>query len=622
MTGNDGNPARASSLCTTALSSVRMALLGMLLWPAAAAWAQDLRVTAVASTDTVGVQDQFQLTIRIAGSDIGEVQVPVLPRLEGLDVVAGPSVSTQYQWVNGRASHSRSYIYILVPTREGQFTIPPVEVVVAGEVHRTDPVEIRVTSAGAAPARGRPVPPDPSADPFFDRTRPRSTNTTVFVTAELDRSSAYVGQQVTLSYFLYTQVTVSGLQLEESPALNGFWVEDLEIDAKPAGTRRVVDGREYLVYLVKRQALFPTAPGKLSVPPVTFAISARSEGGVFDWFSSTETLYRKSNEIGIEARALPAAGRPPNFGGAVGSFSLSGRVNKNEVAAGDAVTLEVKLAGRGNLRMIPDLSLPPIPDFTVYSSKRQDNLRRSGGGPVGGEMVWEYILVPSVPGPHSIRPIAFSFFDPERGAYETVTTEPLPVNVLRGGENAGLITGLPQANRQNLTRQGTDIAFIKLSADDLSTAAPPLYRSLWFFVIAGIPVALNIGVFLLQRERAREAQNAPLARSRRARAAAHARLKAAVKAGRQEPRRFYDQAALALSGYLEDRFDLPGIALTEDTLERTLAERAVPIETLREATTCLRECDFGRFVSPSSSPESMQKLAGRIRKVVQALERS
>ncbi len=581
--------------------------------------AQDVQVTAVTSTDTVGVMDQFQLTITISGGDSGLAQTPRLPRLQGLRIVAGPSQSTQYQWINGRSSSSKSYIYVVLPEKEGQFTIEPIEVSIGSKIFKTQPLTVRVTSASRAPAP-RAVP----ADPFGSNDSPRRTQVSgddVYVTAELDRNTAYTGQQVTLTYHLYTQINVTGLQLQENPPLTGFWVENLDVPTKPVGTRRIINGREYQDYVVKKQALFPNAAGKLKISPSTFAVSVKTAGDFFGIFGQTDTIYRKTSEVTLEVKTLPQPGRPEGFRDAVGSFILKGELNKAEVAAGDALSLSVKLSGRGNLKEIPDLPLPAIPDLTIYSTKREDIVRPVEGDQIGGEKVWEYVIVPKVPGEQKIPPIAFSFYDPEREKYETVSTEPMSFKVARGSDSSGAFTGLPAGNKQSLTRQGRDINFIKLSAADLSPRQEPISQTRWVIALFVLPLLFNAGVFLYQRERTRQSMDVVLARSRRARRVALNHLRRADHAGRLEPRRFYDEAGIAFAGYLADRFNLPAIAVTADGLERIMSERSIPEEPVKGAVAARQECDFGRFVSASAQPEQRAALDRRIRSIVETLER-
>jgi hypothetical protein len=320
-------------------------------------------------------------------------------------------------------------------------------------------------------------------------------------------------------------------------------------------------------------------------------------------------------------KPLPVAGRPSTFINAVGSFNLDTRVDKTQVATGEAVSLRIKLEGQGNLKMIPDIPTPLLPDFTVYSSKRADTIRPSAGDQIGGTKTWEYVIVPKAPGRQTIPSIAFSFFNAANEKYETVASPALSLNVVRGADSSG-ISGLSGGDKQDIVRRGTDINFIKLSADNLEPAGTPFYNSIWIFLLAAIPLALNGGVIAYQRQRSKNSENAGAVRSRRARRLAFHRLKIAEKEGRSDPRRFYDEAAAALSGYLSDKFNLTGIELTGDNLERALGQSSVERGTVEETRACLQECDFGRFVSASASAEKMRGLTARIRNSIEALEKT
>jgi hypothetical protein len=598
----------------------------LLLLVAASAFGQDTQVTASISSDTVGVQDQLQLSITVSGKDSGDAEPPRVQNVKGFRVVSGPNVSSQFQWINGRTSSTKSFIYVLIPDQEGQFTIDPVEIRVAGKTYRTQPLQVRVTSA--AP-RGSPLPRQRSInpiDPFDqfdeeeDRREIKPASDAVIVRAELDRNSAYPGQQVTLSYKVYTQVSISGFQLRESPPLSGFWVEDLEVERVPKGTRQVVNGREYLVFTVKKQALFATTTGTLKIPSSVFAVSAETGRGFFGAFGRSETLYRKTPELSLSVKPLPVAGRPPAFNNAVGSFSLDSSIDKTQVATGDAVALRIKLEGQGNLKMIPDIPTPVLPDFTVYSSKRADTIRPAGGDQIGGNKTWEFVIVPKAPGRQTIPSIAFSFFHATQEKYQTVATPALSLNVVRGGDAFGG-SSLSGRDKQDIVRRGTDINFIKLSPDNLQPTGTPFYSSVWIFLIATIPLALNAGIIAYQRRHIENLGNITAARSRRAKRIALQRLNAAEKRSRSDPRRFYDETELALSGYLSDKFNLTGIELTGDNLERALTQNSVPRETVEETMACLQDCDFGRFVSASASEEKMRGLTARIRTNIEILEK-
>jgi hypothetical protein len=586
-------------------------------------WGQEAQATAAVSSDTVGVQDQFQLTVTVSGKDSGDAENPEVSNLKDFRIVSGPSIGTEFRWINGRTSNIKRFTYILIPEKEGQFTIDPIEVRIGSNIYKTQPLEIRVTSASSSPS------PQPQRrfnplDPFEEERiqRRSAVGDAVFVRGELDRASARPGQQVTLSYKLYTQISINGIQLEENPPISGFWVEDLEVDKKPKGITEVVNGREYQAFTIKKQALFATTTGKLKIPSSIFAISARSAGDFFGIFDRPETVYRKTEELFLEVKPLPDQGRPDDFSNAVGSFKLAADIDKTDAVTGEAVALKVQLKGRGNLKMIPDISLPSLPDFTVYSSKRADAIRPQAGDQIGGSKTWEYVVVPKAPGRHTIPPFSFSFFNPDRNEYETVTTAALNLNVRRSTENAAAFSGLSGSEKQDLIRRGTDVNFIKLSPGSLKIKDAPFYRNLHFFLIAAVPLLFNIGAFVYQKQRSRSNESADAVRSRRAKRRANERLKAADKELRSDARRFYDRAASALSGYLADRFNLAEIELTGDMLERMLSEKAVHREIVEETRACLQECDFGRFVSASGSADKLKALSARIRRNIDALEKA
>ena len=64
---------------------------------------------------------------------------------------------------------------------------------------------------------------------------------------------------------------------------------------------------------------------------------------------------------------------------------------------------------------------------------------------------------------------------PRAKRYEMVSTSPTPLQVTRGSDTVGAVSGLSGVDRQILTRQGTDINFIKLSDRDLQPTAGPVY---------------------------------------------------------------------------------------------------------------------------------------------------
>lgn len=572
----------------------RVILLVLFLLPGVRTLAEDIRVTASIDSEVIGIEDQLHLTITVSGRESSHVDAPRIGDVKGFRIVAGPDVSSRLEWADGEAKNWKAFSYVLLPEKEGQFTIAPVEIAVGNRIFRTEPLQVRVTSA---PQKRSPV------RPGMPRPVPGPEN--VFVTAELDRDTAYQGQQVTLSYLVYTTISISGIDLQESPPLNGFWVEDLEIDRNPKGIVRIVDGREYRVFTVKKQALFPTSSGRVRIPSSTFALSANTARGFFDFFGRTETVFRRTPELILNVKPIPEKGRPTGFSHAVGSFSLSAKIDKNQVTAGDAVSLRVALEGKGNLKMIPEIGLPSFSGFTVYSPRRSDDIRALGDGRIGGNRIWEYVLVPVVAGEQTIPSVSFAYFDPEREEFTTLSTTALELKVTPGVAEPA--THLKNAN-------SADIHPLKEFLGDPGEDGTPLYRTYWFYVIAALPLVFNCGALLcLKRSSGGKAKSAG--------ETAVEQLRLAEKEGLSQPRLFYDRASAALSGYLSNTFNLSEIELTTDGLTAALSQHRVEEDVVQETITCLQECDYGCFVAASGSPEKMRELADRIRKIIDALDK-
>ena len=126
-----------------------------------------------------------------------------------------------------------------------------------------------------------------------------------FIEAEIDNEVVYRGQQVTLSYLLYTQVDVSSFE-DELPKFKGFWTEELFVAKNLKLNEVKKNGKKYYAATIKKMALFPTSSGKIKLDPLTAIIGIREKQHRWNDFSlfgppsKKYTIY--SNEIEINRR--------------------------------------------------------------------------------------------------------------------------------------------------------------------------------------------------------------------------------------------------------------------------------------------------------------------------------
>ena len=384
----------------------------------------------------VGVEDQLQLTITVEGSGAPE-DVP-LPRLGNLDIVGGPFQSSQVSIVNGRMSQSRSLTYVLKPRTVGAAEIGAIQ---AGDQSAAAiPLEVVPGSIRprAAPRRPDPFGSDPFADPFGDpfeeligRSRARADEPRLFMEASPSRTRLRVGEPLVITYALYTQHSVSDLQLKEAPQYAGFWVEDLERpDTGSTGEPATIGGQSYRRFPLIRKLLFPAKAGVLTLPAASFRISLARQG----LFDSGGVVERATRPVTITVDPLPEA---PGFSGAVGRFSATAALDHDTVALGEAATLRFRVEGTGNLKWIergPQLS---VQGAKVYPPQVKSELRTTAEG-IAGSRTWEFVVVPQTTGRVDLPPLAFSYFDTGAGRIVTAQTPPLSLQVEGGTAAANL----------------------------------------------------------------------------------------------------------------------------------------------------------------------------------------
>ena len=384
----------------------------------------------------VGVQDVLQFTITVEGSSLPD-QVP-LPALTNLRVVGGPSVSTQMSFVNGRSSQARSWTYAMQPTAVGHAEVGAVSVRgESGEV--TAPaIPIAVIAGSAAP----PQPARRAADPFSQdplaqfMNRSRGPERKVMVEAKPSRTSVYVGEPVLLTYYLYTQASVSGLQFTDAPQFSGFWAEDIAQTQQPGGEPATVEGVNYRRFPVMLKLLFPTKAGRLTVPASTLEVGVAAQS----FFEAGGAVRRSTAPFTLNVKPIPDE---PGFSGAVGHFKASASVDHSSLAFGEAATLRFRVEGNGNLKWIDRGPELVVPGAKVYPPQVKSDLRTLPTGIVGSR-TWEFVVVPQTVGALEIPSLTFSYFDPATGRIVRSTTASLPLQVTGGAPgNVAVLPPMP-----------------------------------------------------------------------------------------------------------------------------------------------------------------------------------
>ena len=401
-----------------------LALLLPLMFAAAGVSAQNGSVRAEVDARKIGVDDTVTLSISLEGEAAG--LDAMLPALKNLRVLGGPSTSTQISFVNGSMSRQKVLSFVLKAEKTGPAEVGAVTV---QGYPATSAITLDVVPGSIRPA--------PSADPFgrdpiggrdpFDeifgraqRRRPE-TQGKLFVEASLSRPSAHVGEPILVTYFVYTQVSLSGVEFAAAPKYPGFWAEEIDRSkGDSTGENVVIQGEPFLRYPVLERLLFPTRAGLLEIPEARLRLVPA--GGVFGVAAPIE---RSTKVLKVRAEPLPE-GAPES--GAVGSFKASAATDRTNIPLGDAFTFRFKVTGKGNLKWIDAAPKLEIDHARLFPPRVVSDLRTTRQG-IEGSKTWEFVVVPEKEGVYAIPAIPFSFYDLESKSMRTEQTTSIQVSV-------------------------------------------------------------------------------------------------------------------------------------------------------------------------------------------------
>ncbi len=583
--------------------------------------AQDPVFQAVLDRNPVGQGEQFTYSLVLGNAGMGGGKNLQLPDLGKFHIMGGPNQSSNMQFINGAVSSSVTYSYILQPKEIGKFTIGPASIEVNGTVYKSQPVTVEVIKASAKPQARANAQPDIS----------REIGDNLFLRAEVDRSHVTQGEQINVVFKLYTRVSVSNYSPGKNPTLSGFWSEEIENPKNISLTTETVNGKQYRVGVIRRMALFPTQSGNLEISPfeveAVVQVQSRRSMDPFDAFfrdpfGQSVNYAVKSDAIRIKVDPLPP-GAPPSFRGAVGRFTMTARVDKQTTKTNEPISLKVTIAGTGNVKLLesPAVELPT--DFEQYTPKVSDNISRNSER-ISGSKSFEYLVIPRYPGKKTIKPVTFSFYDPGKKSYVTLTSPPIELDVEQGASQLPpLISGSGKEDVQLLNQ---DIRFIKLSVSGLTPKGKSPFGNPLLLVMALLPLAGFAGAFVYSRQRNADRLDDVGFRSRKALKVARKGLRTAEellnKGSGDRKLAFYDEVTRSMWKYLGDRLGIPPADMSIDRAISALSTRSVPAGLLQTLKELLESCEMARFAPGSTESTTMQKTYDGAKRVIMDLERA
>lgn len=527
------------------------------------------------------------------------------PAFEGFEVT-GPTQSISHSWINGNRSFSKTYTYMLHPKRKGKLAVGAASIFIEGKEYKTKPFTIEVTDAVSHPrnAQATPPPSNPFSgfpfgfDPFGnEEAQPAQiiepTKEQLFMTAEVSDRQLYVNQPLTITYRIYIDARfgIAGLEKMDEPRYANFWSQQLLEKVQISEVNR--NGRPFRCITLKQILLYPQQVGEQQIDPFSCSLVLQLPSNQVDFFgnrsyiTSTRTLQTTATKIKV--LPLPEEGKPANFSGAVGHFSLSMNFPTRSLNAGETAEGEVVIAGKGNFKLfdMPKLTFPPA--LEVYAPKEKEHLTNSASG-INGDITHTYTIVPQYKGKFPVPALNFSFFNPDTQQYETLSSENMTIEVLSGEE----YKSAHQEGAQGATSQQAQFQPLKEASELLPIHKPIFFASTGFYLCWLLPLCLIPLVLILWYSYQKRNDNTIENRSRKTSRLAKKYLSAAKK-NLTNKEAFYEALERGLHTYLKAKLHIETSELSKEKVQELLSEKQVAPDTLQDFVQLLTNCEMARY---------------------------
>ncbi|MDP2387979.1 MAG: BatD family protein [Bacteroidota bacterium] len=566
------------------------------------------KFTAQVSKNKLAVGEVFQLTFTINASASNFKA----PNLTDYDVYSGPNQSTSMQIINGNMSQSISLSYLLSPKKEGKFTIGAASIVVSGTKLESNSIVIEVKgsaqqSGGTSSNSNKSNPPTNTQGQYSSA----NSDDDLFIKTFVSKKSCYLGEQIVVTQKVYSRLNLRGFQNYKMPVFNGFWSQNEDNRNKQIQLQTEnLDGIQYYVAEFTKSYLFPQRSGSLTLEPMEVDCivrqrSSKQPQNIFDQFFGggyeDKVVKAKSKPVTIDVKALPEAGKPANFNGAVGNFSLKTELSKEKVVANQSVNLKLSITGKGNIKLTdaPKINFPE--GFETFEPKVNENY--SEGGSFSGTKTYDYLIIPRQAGDFTIKDLGFSYFDPEKKSYVTVPAPEFNINV-SPDPNAVNNEAQVYSPKNTIEEKQNDIRYLKSGDLNLKPNDELFFSSWKHYLLLALPVLAFIGFIGVSKNISKRNSDVVAVKGRKAAKLAKKHLTAAEKFKNSNNKdAFYHEVFVALNGYVGDKLNIPVADLNKQNIETHLLNKQVSTETIKKLLDTLNDCEVARYAPAAVTAE-------------------
>lgn len=584
----------------------RSSIFLICLFIACACFSQVIRVS---TPSRVEAGENFRVSFKVTTQDVDDFRSG-LHSTDVVEVIAGPYTSSEssFQMVNGHTSSSSSitYTYTLYAAKSGVYNIPAAHARVGGKQISSRPA--KVTVVGSAQGRGNNSPKmheDDNYQPHMKAAGSAISGRDLFIKVSANKKKVYEQEPILLTYKVYTLVDLTQLE-GKMPELTGFHTQEIPLPQQKSFHIERVNGKPYRTVTWSQYVMYPQMTGKMEIPSITFkgvVVQQNRSVDPFEAFFNGGSGYVevKRNIVApsIKIDVLPLPHKPANFSGGVGKFNISAQLNKNELKAGDPLSLRIVVGGIGNLKLIkqPVVNFPK--DWDKYDPKVTDKTKLTSNG-LEGNMIYDILAVPRNQGHYTIPPVELTYYDTSLNQYKTIKTQSFEIEVAKGDGSRSSVVDYSKD-------QPKDIKDIKKGEAELHSVDNFFFGSFGYMMSLLIPFAAFVALLVIFRKRAIDNADLVKMKGKKANKIATKRLRQANKlmlAGKTNE--FYDEVLRALWGYVGDKLNMPAEKLSRENISEKLQSHNVDDNTISKFLSAIDDCEMMRF-APGDPEGNMNK---------------
>ncbi|MFC1808521.1 BatD family protein [Candidatus Omnitrophota bacterium] len=618
----------------------------------------NVQVTAAFNKRSALVGEEIHLSIKIQG-EFGSVPRPRLPQFDGFQwYYMQQSSRVEYSSFSKKYNKIVEFIFVFVPQRPGEFTIGPFDITVERKVYQHPAINITVEGQVHPSALTKMQSQAPqststssqTSHPFHSSTAqgqgayvPKGADRNIFLKVWTDKKEVYPGEQVTLTYSLFTQLDTRYEGFKDEPNTKGFWMEDISMKKGVVQKTVNVNGERYLQADIRKIALFGTHPGEYVIKPGSIKCSIKKQdqevhsdyfGSFFEdqFFGSQMFARREERALGAEdmtiiVKPFPEKNKPEEFDNMVGSFVISATVDKKKVAVNEPIKVDVTVQGKGNIdTIVPPLS-PPTDQFRVIEGETET--KKVSGDVIIGWKRFSYLFVPKKMGDFSIGPFRTVFFDPFNEKYISEQSEAFKITVIKGDyeeEDLSAYLSTPvQDIKKEVKRIDSGIYFIKESLLT-KNKRNVLQRSVaWLKIIDAMMLVLFLIIASIKMYRTGLDKNVGLKRHRQAYRIYMKNISRLSKRAHSKKTavlvEIYSEIARITMNYFSDKFNLANYSLTYQQIDEKLDELHIEKAFRDDVRALFDTCDFARFAPSSISQSACKEALDKSKDIVMRFEK-